>query len=60
MSRGELFRKLDLCKYTVGVRRVEEWLMKAKEDFPDFSKESYAELHCDMVLDWFVKYFGEM
>ena len=58
MNTGRLFEKLKHCRYIVGVSRVEEWLLEAKKEFPDFSKESYAELHADMALDWFEKYFG--
>jgi len=40
MNTGRLFEKLKHCRYIVGVSRVEEWLLEAKKEFPDFSKET--------------------
>ena len=60
MIEGKLFKGLNKYKYTVGVKRVREWLMKAKSEFPIDIVINGDQVDIMVAMsDWFIEYFGE-
>ena len=60
MNRGKLFENLRRYKYTVGVKRVRNWLMKAKAEFPIDIVINGDQVDVMVAMsDWFMEYFGE-
>lgn len=60
ISTGKLFKNLKRYKYTVGVRRVEGWLNRAKSEFPIDVVINGDQVDVMVaVSDWFIDYFGE-
>ena len=60
MIEGKLFKNLKTYKRTVGVKRVEAWLKRAKSEFPIDIVINGDQVDIMVAMsDWFIDYFGE-